>query len=169
MNAVSLRTIQRRYRKIAAALDSDSSLPTTPQHDGSPHAEHQADTYFYVVTERGNEWERRTTNDPDELLSWFVRGLTGELAGTWELANRVPHRDSRRLRFQRHVELLRGIRPEWAEAQHADYEAVLAEHPFDDSSSDRVDYIVELRDRGVENEEAIRLGYERFPDPSPMY
>lgn len=152
---MTLKNIQSRFRIIADQLGSQRSLPTTPQHDGSAHAEHIGGNYFYVVTERGSEFERRVTKVPDELLSWFVRDLTYEIAGSWELTHRIPSQDSRRLRFKKHVELLRGINDSWADQQQAHYDDVLTRKPFDDAFGDRVDLFVKFQQQGIENDDAF--------------
>lgn len=161
---MKLAQLQKRYRDIAKALGCKSTLPTIPQHDGSAHAEQIGKSYFFVVTERGTEFERRQTIDPDELLSWFVRGLTGDLAREWELNNRVPHQDSRRLWFRKHIELLNDINEAWAAAQENQYIQVLAKHPFDDAVSDRVNYFVELKQQGINEEESWRKALDKFPE-----
>ncbi len=136
---MTLETIQTRFREIASKLGSPTAIPTARQDDGSAHAEHVGKTYFYVVTERGTEYLRRQTSDPDELLSWFVRDLTSAIALSWELENRIPAQDFRRLYFRKHVELLQAINQSWANQQQAEYDAVLAKHPFDDEASARLD------------------------------
>lgn len=130
---MKLTQLQKQYREIATTLGGNSTLPTTPQHDGSAHAELKDGSYFFVVTERGSEYERRRTSDPQELLSWFVRVLTSQLAGDWELNNRIPSQDSRRLRFRKHVELLATINASWANDQQHEYDEILTKHPFNDS------------------------------------
>lgn len=162
---MTLQPIQSRFQEIAAQLGSTTTLATTPQHDGSPHAEHVGDTYFYVVTERGSELERRETKDPDELLSWFVRGLTFSMAIEWELKHRIPSQDTRRLLFKKHVELLRGIRELWADQEQAYYDDVLKQYPFDDMSGDRVDYCVNLQKQGIKDEEAWQRALLKYPKP----
>ena len=129
---MTLEAIQLRFFAIANQLDSQRALPIFPQHDGSAHAEQLGNSYFYVVTDRGTEFQRRETQNPDELLSWFVRDLTSEIAGRWELDHRLPGQDSRRLRFKRHIELLRSVDEFWADQQQAHYNDVLMMCPFND-------------------------------------
>ena len=160
---MTLNQIQSRFRTIADQLGSRRSLPTTPQDDGIAHAEHLFDNYFFVRTERGAEFERRVTKVPDELLSWFVRDLTSEIASNWELTHRMPGEDSRRLYFKKHVELLRSINESWADLQQDYYDTVLTRSPFDDTSGDRVDYFLELQQQGVENQNAWQRALMKFP------
>lgn len=162
---MTLKMIQSRFQEIAATLGSSESLATRAQHDGSAHAEHVGDKFFYVVTERGSEYERRETTDPNELLSWFVIDLTFAIAGDWELKNRVTSQDSRRLRFAKHVELLRSIDESWASQQQLHYHSILTEYPFDDASRNRVDYYVNLQKQGIEDKKAWQLALVRFPEP----
>jgi cell wall assembly regulator SMI1 len=128
-----LTIIHERFWNISRALGCEQTLPVTPQQDGRAHAELTDHTYFYVVTERGIELKRLQTQDPNELLSWFVRDLTAEIAGNWELKHRKPAQDSRRLRFEKHLELLREIDESWAQRQEVEYSEVLTKHPFDDT------------------------------------
>ena len=107
---------------------------TTATHDGGPHVEHYGGIYAYVVTERGNEYERRETNDPDELLYWLVSDTTREAAQLFELANRVAGRDFRRLLFAKHVELLENIRAEWGSRKREEYDTILKKHPYNDGA-----------------------------------
>lgn len=105
---------------------------TTAQHDGSPHIERNENTFFYVVTERGQEFERRTTSDPDELLYWLVSDLTWAMASEYELQHRFAEQDFRRLLFKKHLELLSRVSSQWSERKRVEYDKVLDEHPFCD-------------------------------------
>jgi hypothetical protein len=131
----SMSAIKSRYYSAARQLKAPAAhvrFATTPQHDGSPHVERAGDGFRYVVTERGQELDRRTTGDPDELLYWLVSDLTWAIASDYELAHRAPDRDSRRLLFQKHLELLAKVNSEWSRRKRAEYDRVLAEHPFRD-------------------------------------
>lgn len=162
---MTLKHLQKRFREIADAFSSSESLPLVPQYEGGAHAEKVGDSYFYVVTERGQEYERRETNDPEELLSWFVRDMTGHVARDWELKHRVRGTDGRRGWFKKHVELLSQINESWAAAQEDQYKDVLSRHPFDDSTGDRSDYYDQLQEQGISYDEAWRLALLRYPEP----
>src|SRR5262245_42640298 len=131
----STSDIKSRYYAIARQLNAPAAyvhFATTPQHDGSPHVELEGDTFYYVVTERGQEYERRRTPDPEELLYWLVSDLTWAMASEDELRRRIPAQDFRRLLFKKHLELLADINNEWSQHKKAEYDRVLAEHPFED-------------------------------------
>ena len=137
----SISAIKAHYHSIARRLGASSThvhFATTPQHDGSWHVELDGDRFCYVATERGQELERKKTQDPDELLYWLVSDLTWTMAGDYELAHRVPGRDPRRLRFQKHLELLADVDPEWSQRTQAEYDRILAEHPFCDRPKEPV-------------------------------
>jgi hypothetical protein len=108
-------------------------MPDSPTHSGAPHIEIIGDEYHFVVTERGSEFERRKTKDPDELLYWFVSGDVSQLARDWELERRVEGQDSRRLWFAKEVEMLRLLNTEWAKRKELHQNSVLREHPFNDN------------------------------------
>jgi hypothetical protein len=105
---------------------------TSARHDGSAHVECVGGEFNYVVTERGNEFERRRTVDPQELLFWLVSDLTWEMAAEWELQHRIEGEDFRRQLFRRDIELISRIDPEWARRKREKYEKILGEYPFND-------------------------------------
>ena len=131
----SLESLRSRYHRIARRLAAPAihvRFSVAPRHDGGPHVEREGDRYAWVVTERGSELERRTTADPEDLLYWMVSDLTRAMASDFEVAHREVGRDFRRLLFGKHLELLASVGPAWAERKRAEYERVLAEHPFVD-------------------------------------
>ena len=99
---------------------------------GEPHIEVHESEYHYVVSERGEEFKRQRTKDPDELLYWMISNITRKMASDWELANREVGKDSRRLLFQRDIDLLKTINVDWAERKRTQYNEVLKSHPFID-------------------------------------
>ena len=100
--------------------------------DGSPFLRVVADGYIYANEERGHVYNERKTQDLDELLYWIMKDITRSMASEYELANRVPHADFRRLLFAKDLELLGSLKPEWRERKREYYDAVLAQYPFND-------------------------------------
>ena len=127
------RMIQRRVKALAARLDRpDFMFQTESTEDGSPHIE-VSDAYYLVVRERGLELSRKQTRDIDELLYWIMEGLTSQLSWDFELRHRREGEDSRRQAFEKQVELLAKLSPEWAERRRAEQTEILERHPFHDS------------------------------------
>ena len=139
---MNLATVKNRYYKIARILKAPSKhirFATTPQHDGSPHVEHEGIELHYVVTERGSEFERRKTKDTNELLFWIVSDLTWAMASDWELANRIEAEDFRRQLFRKDVELMSLIDKEWADRKRTKYENLLScKYPFENTAANKV-------------------------------
>ncbi len=133
MNPV-LERLQQRYLEIAKRLSVQEprGFLTEPQHDGSAHVEFAGAELRYLVTERGETPESRSTYDPDELLFWLVTDLTRSLAASYELAHRIPGEDSRRQLFSKHVELLTLINREWGALVKARYDKLVERHPWND-------------------------------------
>ena len=131
----TLDAIRDAFVRLTAGLDahpSSKAFDTSPTDNGKAHAEQRGSTFAYVVTERGRELERRETGDPDELLYWLVADVARDAAQRYELKHRRPGVDSRRLFFQRHLELMSQLRPAWGERTRQEYERVLERHPFSD-------------------------------------
>ena len=170
MGLPDLAEIEQRIRRLAARIGAaDRELPTFGySEDGArPHVEVTAQRLHYVVVERGEELERRTTRDVDELLWQVFADITFSLAGRFELAHRVPGQDSRRARFAKQVELLETLSPVWAKRRSEEHTVILASHPFDDCSTERANLTGALRKSGHSDEEAWQAACEKYPLPVP--
>lgn len=133
-----LRHLHERYRDLCARLGHapaysyQRQIQTRPLVDGAPHVERSGGRYDYVVTERGRELERRTTEDEDELLYWLMSDVTQGVAIQLASRRRFRPRDSRRVWFAKDAELLGRLRPEWGDRKRAEYAQVLSKYPFRD-------------------------------------
>src|SRR5712691_8192962 len=56
---------------------------------GQPHIEVDKNFYHFVVVERGEELQRKSTKDYQELLYWIFAWITFQMAFDYELKNRV--------------------------------------------------------------------------------
>ncbi|GGE95268.1 Imm63 family immunity protein [Hymenobacter cavernae] len=131
----SLATLQTWIEAIAEHIQAPAHLlPTYGRSEdfARPHLEVNAAGMHFVVVERGQELERRTTQDLDELLYWVFEGVTFTMAGTYEVAHRVPGQDFRRLLFQHQLLLLGHLSAQWSERQQRHLLAILGDHPFSD-------------------------------------
>ncbi len=136
MSTLSQSTLRRRYLLACEELGVPHGrypYQARPAHDGSPHVEVSDGVYHYVVTERGEELQRRTTHDADELLYWLLQDVTFSLASDFELRHRVPGQDFRRILFTKQLELLRGLDPAWGQRREREIDRTLHHHPFNDS------------------------------------
>ena len=93
--------------------------------DGSPHVEYEGDELHYVITERGSEYERRKTKNPDDILFWLVSDMTFSMASDFELNNRIETEDFRIQLFSKDLELLNSINNNWAEKLRVEYNKLL--------------------------------------------
>lgn len=69
----------------------------------------------WIVKERGQLLEHRTTRDPDELLYWSFEATTFSLASRWEARHRDEANDFRIGMWAKQAELLSRLNPRWAE------------------------------------------------------
>lgn len=132
--------IKEKYFKIAEKIKAQPKnvfFYETKQDYGYPYIEFINNTYYYIVTERGIELERKSTTDSDELLRWLILDLTRAEAQDYELTHRDNSEDSRRRYFSKQLELLQIINPKWAGIEKARYNKILAEHPFTDDKQPR--------------------------------
>lgn len=134
---MTLETLRARFLALVQPFDVHAAykrFETSPTDSGGPHIELHGNTFAYVITERGSEYERRETRDPDEVLYWLVSDTTREIAQRFELAHRVAGKDSRRLLFSKHIQLLENIRIDWANQKREEYERILLKYPYNDGA-----------------------------------
>ncbi|GAB2959834.1 immunity 63 family protein [Hymenobacter coalescens] len=132
----TLPELKYQVEALAARIRAPAwLLPTYGfSEDGArPHLEADGHGLHYVVVERGQEQERRTTTDADELLYWVFQSVTFSMACDYEVRHRVPGQDFRRLLFQEQLRLLAALSPAWATRCAARLKRTLRSAPYDDS------------------------------------
>lgn len=129
-----LSQLKDRFSEIRDRIGADWPVRTSPMQDGFPHVEVDGNLYAYVVTERGSELERRTTDSEDELLYWLASDMVFSLAGYYEFHHRQPGSDSRRLMFAREIDLMGRIKPAWKDRKQAEIYLILEQHPYQDAN-----------------------------------
>jgi hypothetical protein len=145
-------------------------LPTYGSSDqtGRAHIEVDARGYHYVVQERGEEFQRRTTQDVDVLLYWIFDVATFSLAMRHATKHRVPAKDDRRILFPKQAELLAQLKPHWGDWARAQHLEILERHPFDDWGTERAVYSAQLRKGGTDPNTAWKLACDKWPLPVPI-
>lgn len=161
-----LSEIKTEIDRLAAQINASGDVLHTygRSEDGArPHIGVDRRGYHYVTVERGQELERLTTSDPNELLFKVFENVTFSLACKCELPYRIENQDSRRILFQRQVELLSMLSSDWGEREARSQEQTLRQHPFDDNASIRASLAKDYRDRGYAPEAAWRMACEQYP------
>jgi hypothetical protein len=133
MKAKTIASTARKHLKLVSKDKYYYQVNLQPHHDGSAHIEDLPNGgYRYVCTERGQEYNERITDNPQDILYWIYKDATFEIACKWEMVNRVSGQDSRRLIFSKQLELLKIIGDEYALRMEKEIEAILLNHPFND-------------------------------------
>ena len=104
--------IKSQILKLANKINApDVYLPTfgSSKDFARPHIEKTGNTYHWVVVERGQELERKSSDDINEILFHVFQAVTFEMACKWEVQNRKEDEDSRIQLFQKQEELLKLI------------------------------------------------------------
>jgi hypothetical protein len=107
-----LEFIKSQILKLANKINApDVYLPTfgSSEDFARPHIEKTGNTYHWVVVERGQELERKSSDDINEILFHVFQAVTFEMACKWEVQNRKEDEDSRIQLFQKQEELLKLI------------------------------------------------------------
>ena len=165
---MTLSEIKHKADQLAAKINAPAHyLPTfsSPIGDATPNIEvDDFGLYHYVISERGNEYDRKMTSDLNDLLYWIFSSVTFSMAADYELKHRIEEQDFRRILFRRQRELLKSLNEEWEERERKEHEYILSNNPFDDLGGLRATYCRELRAKGLSESEIDKLAYEKFPE-----
>lgn len=132
---MTLKEIENKVNQLAQIIKADSKLMPTygfSKDFAYPHIEVDNIGMHYVIIERGQELERRTTTNLNELLYWIFDSVTFSMSTEFELKNRDESKDCRRIMFAKQEELLGSINPEWKKIAERKHQAILIRNPFDD-------------------------------------
>ncbi|MCB0373226.1 MAG: immunity 63 family protein [Muricauda sp.] len=141
-------------------------LPTfsTPRGGATPNIEvDPSGLYYYVISERGQEYERKITSDLNDLLYWIFSSVTFSMACDYELQHRIADKDGRRIIFAKQLDLLGILNKEWQEKEAEEHTSILTDYPFDDLAGLRATYCGELRANGFSEPEIEKIAYKKYP------
>ena len=165
---LKLSEIEVKVNELAQKIGAPQNiLPTYgySEQTARPHVEVDSWAYYYVVAQSGQEVSRYSTLDIDQLLYKIFVDVTFGLAIAYAEKNRIENQDIRRLAFQRQVELLTLLSPQWGDREAQKQEQILKQAPFDDAGSVRAVYWKSLRDQGYSVAQANKMAHEKYPYP----
>lgn len=102
------------------------------QTDGTPFIWIIEERYYYTSMERGQVISDRRTKDIDELLYWIMKDIIWQEASYFEIKNRKPNQDFRRLFFAKQLELMGKIKSSWKLKKQNEIDKILAVAPYND-------------------------------------
>ncbi len=85
----------------------DAGAPDIEVEPGGP--------YHWIVKERGQTLDHRTTRDVDEILFWSFEATTGSMASGWAAEHPDDQRDFRVGMWAKQQELLMRLDPGWVQ------------------------------------------------------
>ena len=164
----TLTDIENIVIKLAEKINAPTNLfPTfsSPIGDATHNIEiDDSGLYNYVISERGNEYERNLTSELNDLLYWIFSDVTFTMACDYELKNRVEGKDSRRIMFKKQEELLGVLNKEWEKKEKNEHKSILENYPFDDLAGLRATLSGELRNKGLSEIEINKKVNEEYPE-----
>ena len=136
----TLREIEDDVNSLAVRIGASANdLPSygRSRDFAYPHIEVSDGQYHYVVVERGQEIDRKSSTDYNELLYWIFSDATHNLVFDHELKNRIEDQDCRRIAFPKQVQLIAKISTAMADRKRKEIEAILLCAPYDDEPTKR--------------------------------
>lgn len=132
----SLQDIETLINDLAEKIGAPKDLfPSFGSTDGTgrPHIETTSDGQLYfIMSDRGQEYDRQFATDIKDLLYRVFSHVTFILAYDYEIKNRIPNQDFRRLVFEKQESLLAQLDKSWEIRAKKEHEYILKYHPFRD-------------------------------------
>ncbi|MES2395994.1 MAG: Imm63 family immunity protein [Bacteroidota bacterium] len=164
---ITLNDIKNKVDELALKINAPTNLlPTYGQQNRDAHPYIEVDNLgfmFYVISERGQEYERKMSDKIDDLLYCIFAGVTFSMSCDYELKNRIEAKDCRRIMFDKQEELLGQLKDTWGKKKNAEHQSILKTHPFDDLAGLRATYCGQLRKKGYLETEINKLAYAKYP------
>ena len=129
---ISFTEAQANIYALGAKIDApikNLKIYNFPQPDGTPYIQ-ILDKYYYIIEERGCEFERRVTENEDQLYYWIMSDVVFSMASKFELDHRIDSKDNRRILFSRELQLMANLSQVWYEVKKNEIEATLRNSPF---------------------------------------
>lgn len=129
-----MNILESEFQKICEKIGVDQSkwkIHFRAMDMGYPHIEFGNDGYlFYIITERGKELSRRKTKSIDEIMYWMFSDITSSMSYEYEMNNRNINFDSRKISFDKKIELLSRYSLDWANREKIKQNKILEVSPF---------------------------------------
>ena len=133
------KALKHKIESLALKINApDDLLPTFIRSDDGalPHIVIDENGIFHlIVVERGQEIDHRSTKSEDELLYWVFVNITFSMACKFELHNRIPNQDVRRLLFKHQETLLGKLSEAWRLREIDAHNSILQRYPFNDEQA----------------------------------
>jgi len=130
-----LSEIRTKVEELAKLVGANQhQLPTygKSRDFGYSHVEVDKFSYHLVTVERGQELERKSTTELDELLYYIFLDATSDIAGNFELNNRIEDQDGRRIAFSKQIELMYLLSSDFGKKVELYLLKILEKYPYDD-------------------------------------
>jgi hypothetical protein len=129
-----MKELKVDFDKCCSKLGHRGIFRTSASHDGSPHVEKNGDEFHWIVTERGSEFQRRTTRSRNEVVYWLVSDEISSLSIEYEFKSRIEGQDFRRVMFGKRIELMNSISRDWGIRLENEIKDSLDDHPYNDGN-----------------------------------
>lgn len=130
---LNITELKRKIERLSGQINVPENLMPTfgsSREDGTAHIEIHGSNYYYIVSERGSKVVNRETSDLKRLLYWVFDDITFYMASSYERDNRDYQVDSRKLKFEYQLELLRRLKPLWSEWKEQEIAQILKICPY---------------------------------------
>nr|WP_315264448.1 Imm63 family immunity protein [Moraxella osloensis] len=121
-----------QFGKILNIPRENLKIYNAQQIDGTPFISIIGDEYHYISMERGQILSENRAKDIDELLYWIMKDILWQEASDFELKNRRPNQDFRRLFFAKQLELMGKINSLWELKRQNEIIDILSVAPYND-------------------------------------
>nr|WP_221380221.1 Imm63 family immunity protein [Actinoplanes polyasparticus] len=127
-----VEVLRAEVARLGALIDAPAAdlVAFEPREAARPYVLVDADgVYHWLVVERGQVLQDRTTTSRDELLYWSFDATTYAMAGAWATRHPVSEQELRVTLWQRQFALLRTLDPDWEQRRRRELAERVADLP----------------------------------------
>lgn len=133
---LSYKELKMRIREIGSKINVPEEMYPKINQVGDEFSETviKKDLYYYYIfkIERGKIAKCIKCKTSDDLMYLIFFDITDEMAGLYEVENRVNNQDYRRIMFEKQLELMKCISIKYYQRLKMELEEVLKKYPYND-------------------------------------
>ena len=133
---LSYKELKMRIREIGSKINVPEEMYPKINQVGDEFSETviKKDLYYYYIfkIERGKIVKCIKCKTSDDLMYLIFFDITDEMAGLYEVENRVNNQDYRRIMFEKQLELMKCISIKYYQRLKMELEEVLKKYPYND-------------------------------------
>jgi hypothetical protein len=131
---MTIESIINQINNWALEINVPQNLLPNQKSMGFDYTEISKNDNNYLITyyERGSVVFQNLYTNPSTVLFHYFYSITSDMAQKYELNNRIDNQDTRKLKNEKHIELMTAVNPDWKQETKDKIQKILNKNPYND-------------------------------------